>query len=268
VNALLLVLGLVIPRDTVLISLELVETSARVTVEAVQQDSTLLLPSSALRDLLGITMVGPWTSLEALRRAYPTITVQWQTEQGRVLVFDELAVLPAVRRFREQHRASAFGTAPIPQVSGPFGSLSMDDQKRSLAELGYTWRGRVSVFGRMDDRGVAQWNASAAPTAHLFLGGSGGTGQRPSITSRLQAGPFWLLTTYVPQHPLEVAGLVRGGPVQVFASRQFGMLTITSSPQWTIQLAQRWVDHRTAGRLSFGPTYASPFSFPVSSISH
>src|SRR5207244_1734219 len=99
-------------------------------------------------------MIGAWVSLGDLRHAYPTVVFEWQPAQLRVAVFDELSVLPSVRRFREQHRASAFGVAPIAQVSGAFGSVSVDDQKRSLAELGYTWRGRVSAFGRVDDRGA------------------------------------------------------------------------------------------------------------------
>ena len=37
-----------------------------------------------------------------------------------LLIWDELGILPAVKRFREQHRATAFGTAPIPtMLAGP-----------------------------------------------------------------------------------------------------------------------------------------------------
>src|SRR5207245_2856280 len=53
VTAMLLVLGLLIPHDTLLVSVELVETRSQVTVEAViEADSTILLPSAAVRDLL------------------------------------------------------------------------------------------------------------------------------------------------------------------------------------------------------------------------
>jgi len=183
-------------------------------------------------------------------------------------VFDELGVLPAVRKFREQHRASAFGTAAIPLYSGPFGAFTVDDRSRAVAELGYLYRGRAAVFGRVDDRGAGSWNASAAPIPNLFVGAQGGTGQRPSVNGRVQAGPVWVLTTYVPDSPVQVAGLVRLGRVQTFASREFGMVTISPWSQLTVQLARRWADHSTAGRISFGPTFASPFTFPVSSLSH
>jgi len=269
VTAGLLVLALLVPRDTVLVELHLVPTNERITVEAIQQDTVLYLPTTALHELLGIPPPpSPWISVGALQRTYPTTVIRWVPAESRVLIWDELSVLPAVKRFHEQHRATAFGTAPIPTISGPWGSFAVDDQRRALLDAGYLWRGRVQVAGRVDDRGVTQWNASAVPNAHVFLSSTGGTKQPTQVSTRLMLGPVWILSTYTPYRPLEVAGLVRGGPVTAFASTQFGVLTITPSSQWTVQLAQRWADHRTVGRLSFGPTFASPFGFPVSSLSH
>jgi hypothetical protein len=257
------------PADTTLVELFAVTTNSRVTVEAVEQDGTLLLPSSALRELLGIPPPPtPWMSLEQLQHEYPTVVVRWDPTEGRVLIFDELSILPAVRAFRETHRASAYGVVGLPQYSGPYGSWAVDDQKRSVAELGYLWKGRVAALGRVDDRGTAQWSVSAAPLSRLYVGANGGTGQPTTATGRVQAGPVWVLSTFTPHHPLDMAGLVRAGPMQVFASRQFAVLTITPPGQWAVQLATRWSDHRTAGRISFGPTVASPFSFPQSFLSH
>ena len=264
----LLLLRLLLPSDTTLVSVELIETRESIVVEAVVTDSTVRLPNNALRDLLGVSFVGPWVSLEQLRTQYPTLVVQWRPAELRVLIFDELGNLPATRAFHEHHRATAFGTAPIPTISGPWGSFAVDDQRRALLDAGYLWRGRVQVAGRVDDRGITQWNVSAVPNAHVFLSSSGGTKQPTQVSTRLMLGPVWILSTYTPYRPLEVAGLVRGGPVTAFASTQYGVLTITPSSQWTVQLAQRWADHRTVGRLSFGPTFASPFGFPVSSLSH
>jgi hypothetical protein len=262
-----LLFALVVPPDTVLTEILLVTTSERIVVEAIQEDSTLLLPALALHDLLGVAFPMPWVSLDQLRRAYPTLVVQWSKEMNQVAIFDELHVLPATRRFYESHRAHAFGTAAIPAYSGLFGAFSVDDQKRALLDLGYLWKGRVSLAGRVDDAGVGQWNVSVAPWSRLFLNAMGGTGQPTSLSGRVQAGPVWISTSYTEHRPVEVAGLVRHGAVQAFASTQYGVLTLSPPGPVTVQLAQRWVDHRTVGRISFGPTFASPFSFPVASLS-
>jgi hypothetical protein len=267
-TALLLIFGLLLPRDTTLVEVMLVTTAERTTVEAiVEPDSTVRLPSSALRDLLGVSFIGPWVSVEQLRAQYPTLVVQWRPAELRVLVFDELRSLPATRKFYETHRAAAFNTMAIPQVSGLFGGVAVDDQRRVLADLGWLYKGRLQLAGRIDDRGTNQWNLSAAPTSRLFVNATGGTRQPTSVSSRVQVGPIWLSATYAEQRPIEVAGLVRGGPVQVFASRQYGVLTVTPSGSLvTVQVARRWADRSTAARISFGPSYASAFSFPVTSI--
>src|SRR5437588_5359092 len=129
VGALLLCAAPAIAQQGVLVEVYLVPTSARVVVEArVDAESSLSLPAVALHDLLGITMPGPWVALAALRHAFPTVVFEWAPEQMRVAVFDELAVLEAVKRFREAHRASAFGVAALPAYTGTFGGLAFDDQ--------------------------------------------------------------------------------------------------------------------------------------------
>jgi len=264
VIAALLLLNLLAPRDTVLVELLLVTTADRMVVEAVQQDTTLLLPAQALHDLRGVAFPVPWVSLDQLRSAYPPLVIRWSREMAQVQIWDELAVLPVTRRFYESHRVQAFRTVPIPQYSGPFGSFAVDERKRALGELGWMYRGRFSVQGRVDDRGVGQWSANVAPWSHLFVNAMGGTRQPPSVSGRVQAGPIWVSATYVEQRPLEVAGLVRGGPVLVFASRQYGVLTWQGS-LWSAQIARTWTG-RTVGSISFGPVSASPFSFPLTSI--
>jgi hypothetical protein len=268
VNTMLLVLGLLSPRDTVIVELYLVPTAERITVEAVQEGAALFLPAGPIHDLLGITMPGPWVALEDLRHAYPTVVFAWQPEQLRVAVFDELGVLPAVKRFHEQHRASALGTIGIPAYSGPWAAAAVDDHRRAILEGGYWWRGRFALAARVDDRGTNQWTVSASPTSRLFVSAIGGSRQRPQISGRIQTGPLWLYTNYVPHRPLEVAGLVQGGPVQVFASQQYGVITISPMSQVSVQLAQTWRMDRTAFRVAVGPTYASPFTFPVTQLSH
>jgi hypothetical protein len=97
---------------------------------------------------------------------------------------------------------------------------------------------------------------------------AGATGRPAQVSGRVAAGPVWLSTSWTPQRPLEVAALARAGPVQAFASRQFGTITITPPGQWAVQLATRWADRRTVGRIGFGPIPSSAFSFPVTSLSY
>lgn len=264
----LLLLMLLAPRDTVLVEVFAVTTNERVTVEAVQ-DSTLWLPATALRELLGIPPPpSPWISLGQLQSSYPSVVVRWVPAEARVLIFDELGVLPATRRFRQTNRATSIGTVGIPAYSGPWAAASVDDHRRALLEGGYWWRSKVALAGRVDDRGTNQWTVSASPTSRVFLSAIGGSRQRPQLTGRIQAGPVWLYTNYIEHRPLEVAGLVQGGPVQLFASRQYGVLTITPTSQVSVQFAQTWQMHRTAIRVAVGPSYASPFTFPVTQLSH
>jgi hypothetical protein len=262
----LLLLHLLVPRDTVLIELYLVSTNERVTVEAIQQDSTLYLPTNAVRDLLGIPPPpSPWISLGTLQQMYPTTVMRWMPAEGRVLIWDELQSLPAVKRFHEQHRATAFGTTPLPQYSGPFGAVAVDDTRRGLIDLGYLYRGRFAFASRVDDRGTAQWVLSAAPSSHVFLNYAQATHQPAQFSTRVIAGPFWLLTNYTSHKPLDAAGLLRVGPAAVFVSRAFAVLTLQADPWWSVQVAHTTTG-RSLARVSWGPVSASPFSLPLTSL--
>ena len=261
----LLLLRLLLPSDTTLVSVELVSTRELITVEAMVTDSIVQLPSTALRDLLGVSFVGPWVSLDQLRTQYPTLVVQWRPAELRVLVFDEAAVLPATRRFREQHRASAFNTVAVPIYSGPFLSAAVDDSLRAAVDGGYNFRGRFVVAGRIDNRGAGAWGVTLAPTPHVFLDYQDGVYRLPTISGRLAAGPLWLYGAYTPTHPVELAGLIHIRDVQVFSSRQFGAVTWQGGLK-SIQIAHTWQTGRTAARISLGPVPVSPFSFPSTTI--
>jgi hypothetical protein len=252
-------------QDTTLVEVMLVETRERITVEAVVTDSTVRLPGTALRDLLGVSFVGPWVSLDQLRTQYPTLVVQWRPAELRVLVFDEASVLPATRTFREQHRASAFNAVAVPIYSGPFLSAAVDDSLRAAVDGGYNFRGRFVVAGRLDNRGAGSWGVTLAPTPHVFLDYQDGVYRSPTVSGRLAAGPLWLFSAYTPTHPVELAGLLRIRDVQIFASRDFGAVTWQGGLK-SIQIAHTWQTGRTAARISLGPVPVSPFSFPSTTI--
>lgn len=268
-TALLLVLALA-AQDPLLVQVELVEAQQQTLVEAIlTADSSLYLPASPVSELLGTTVAGgPWLTLDALRQQFPTIRVVWLPRELRVVIFDPLRVLPATRNAHQQVVARTRMAFNLPVQSGPFAALAVDDSLRGVLDGGYSWRGRFAVAGRMDDAGTATWGVSLAPSSHLFFTYQDGVYRPPNLSGRIAAGPLWLSTAYTPGSPVEVAGLLRVGALQMFASRQYGVLTITSSSQWTVQLAQHWATQRTGARISVGPTYASPFTFPVTSLSH
>jgi hypothetical protein len=260
VNATLLIVGLLAPSDTVLTEILLVETRARVVVEAIAQDSMLLLPASALADLLGVQLIGPWVSLARLRQAYPTIVVRWAQELAQVQIWDELSTLPAVKRFHEQHRATAFGTAPIPVYSGPYASFAADDREHHVTDVGYTWRSRLSVTGRYSSALGSAWGITAAPSSRLYLNYSAGTRQPPTASVRLMTGPAWALASWTPER-WSLDALVRVGPVSVFGStRETFALTINATP---VGVQAGWTGQHKTLRLTYGPIPPSPFMVPT-----
>src|SRR5438045_841546 len=89
-------------QDTVLVEIYLVQSSERIVVEAWRRDSSLMLPAAALHELLGIPPPpSPWMTLDDLRQAYPAVTFAWRPLELRLYIVDELAVLPASRKYRE-----------------------------------------------------------------------------------------------------------------------------------------------------------------------
>jgi hypothetical protein len=257
----LLLLRLLMPSDTVLVEIFAVTTNERVTVEAIQQDSTLWLPSTALHDLLGIPPPPtPWLTVKALQAAYPMTVVRWNPREGRVLIWDDLGIFPITRRFRETHRASAFGTAPIPLYSGPYASFAADDREHHVTDVGYTWRSRLSVTGRYSSALGSAWGVTLAPSSRLYLNYSDGTGQSPTASVRFMTGPAWALANWTPER-WSLDALVRVGPVSVFGStRETFALTINAAP---VGVQAGWTGHRKTVRLTYGPIPPSPFMVPT-----
>jgi hypothetical protein len=259
----------VAPSDTTLVEVMLVSTQERILVEAVTQDSTLLLPTAPLYKLLGLgTPTSPLITPAALQAAYPTTRVVWAPLESRVYVFDQLEVLPASRRAKAEMVARTQSVYSLPVQSGPFAAFAVDDSLHKLLEAGYNWRGRVAVAGRVDDARAGSWGATLAPNSHVFVSYTDAVDRQPTISGRVAAGPVWLSTTYTPHSPVDMSGLVRIKDVLLFASKQYGVLTINRPYSVAFQLATNWEQHRTAARVSVGPSsYASPFGFPVTQLS-
>jgi hypothetical protein len=253
---------------TVLVQVVLVSTNERVLVEAVlTADSTLYLPTEPVHELLGIGgPSGQLVTVAELQAAYPTAQVVWVPSELRVLIFDPLEVFAATRKARAESVARTQVAFNLPVQSGPFASIAVDDSLRGVLDLGYSYRGRASFAARVDDRGAGSWGVTVAPDPRLFLTITDATQGPLTVSGRVAAGPVWLSTSYTPDRPVDVAGLVRFRDVQFFASRQYGVLTYNRSSQWTVQVAHHWEQQRTAARISAGPSWASPFSFPVTSL--
>jgi hypothetical protein len=253
--------------DTVLVEAILVSTQARILIEAVTQDSTILLPADPLYQLLGLgTPASSRVTPELLQAAYPSTRIVWVPLEGRLYVFDPLETLPASRRAKAEVAARMQNSFSLPVQSGPFAAFAVDDSLHKLLEAGYNWRGRVAVAGRVDDAKAGSWGATLAPNSHVFFSYTDAVARPPTMSGRIAAGPLWLSASHTPHSPVDMSGLFRVGDVQVFASKQYGVLTINRPSQVAFQLATNWEQHRTAARVSVGPSYASPFSFPTTTL--
>jgi hypothetical protein len=265
---LLLMATAVFAQDKLLVSIELSETQERMVVEALlDADSILHLPHTQVAALIGTEIgSGPWVSLDAIRAAFPAVVVAWIPAEMRVLLIDRMRSLPASQRAHQQVVARSRWSLQVPVWSGPFFAAAVDDSLHGLFDLGYTFRGRLSLAGRYDDRGTALWGATLAPSPHLFISYQDGVYRPPTFSGRVQAGPAWLAGAYTPGIPVDVQGLIYVGPVQLFASKQHGTITVQSGMTWSAQVARHWRTGRMAARVTLGPAYASPFAFPTTTL--
>jgi len=270
VNALLALLLLMPPPDSVLVEVQLSSTQERIIIEAVvDPDSALQLPAGPVYQLLGLgTPPAPWISLVSLQAAYPTVAFVWMPTEMRVVIIDRMEVLPASRRAHAEIVMRSQNSFSLPVQSAPFASIAVDDSLHALLDVGYSYRGQAAVAGRVDDRKAGSWGVTLAPNPHVFVSYTDATARPPTVGGRISAGPFWLSTSYTPHSPVDMSGLIRIKDVQAFASRDYGIVTMTPAPQWSAQIARNWKTGRTATRISIGPSYASPFSFPVTTLRH
>jgi hypothetical protein len=268
-NALLALILLAYPQDSVLVDVQLSTTQEHTLVEAVAgPDSALQLPAGPVYQLLGLgTPPAPWVSLASLQAAYPTVAVVWVRSEMRVVIIDRMEVLPASRRAHAEIVMRSQAAFSLPVQSAPFASIAVDDSLHKLLEAGYSYRGQAAVAGRVDDQRAASWGVTLAPNSHVFVTYQDATARPPTVSGRIAAGPLWLSSTFTPHSPLDMSGLFRFRDVQVFASRDYSVATWQGSP-WSAQIARNWKTGRTATRISFGPSYASPFSFPITTLRH
>jgi hypothetical protein len=255
-----------------LIEVVLVQTSQRILVEGalLAPESTLHLPTEPVYRLLGITDTPTrlYVTVAALQSQWPTTRVVYVPLEQRVLIFDPLNALPATRRVNDAvalRTQRSFGALPV--HAGPFASVAVDDSAHGVVDVGYSYKGRASVAGRVDDRGAGFWGVTIAPDSRLFLTYNDGADAPPLFSARVSAGPLWISATYGPEREPDAAAFVRvSNGVQLYASKQYGVVTINPSPLLTVQLAHQWESQRTAARVSAGPSWASPFAFPVTSL--
>jgi hypothetical protein len=253
--------------DSVLLSVELSSTAEKIIVEGIAQDSTLLLAAGPVYQLLGLGLPPtPWVSLTELQAAYPSVAFIWSPQEMRVLILDRMEVLPASRRAKAEIVARSQAAFSLPVQSAPFAALAVDDSLHGVFDAGYSYRGQAAVAGRVDDAGTASWGATVAPNSHVFVTYTDAVARPPTMSGRIAAGPLWLATTYTPRSPLDLSGLLRIKDAEFYASRDYGVLTINQPHQLAVQLATNWKQHRTAARVSVGPSFASPFAFPVTTL--
>jgi hypothetical protein len=244
-----------------LVDVALVGTDRHAVVEAVlTADSTLLLPAADLHALLGLPAPATtWTTPAALRRAFPTVGIEWRPRELRLLIDDPLGVLPASRAIADARQRQARGTAYVAR-SGPFAAVVADDAGRSAWEAGYSFRGRAAVTGRHSSTRGAAWAVSLAPIPAVFASYAAGDRSPPTATARVAAGPAWAFATWTPAR-WSVDGLVTVGRVSLFASSRDAFEITVNAPPVGLQIGR--TGRRTTARLTYGPLMPSPFSVPA-----
>src|SRR5207247_616849 len=173
--------------------------------------------------------------LAELQRRFPPIAVTGLPRELRVVVQDNLAVLPATRRLTEQQQRQARGATAFTTRSGPFLAFTFNQIGHELWEGGYSWKGRVAIQARRSNSsgqrpGTTTWGGSFAPHPAVYLSYAQGTQQAASITGRLAVGPVWVAPAWTPGHPVAVDGLVQVGVVSVFASTRHAFAITIRGP--------------------------------------
>lgn len=250
-------------QDTTLVEIVLVGTGRQTTVEAiVARDSTLYLPGRDVAAFLE-TPLPPvlWITLTDLAAAYPPVGFTFRPRELRVVVDDPQHVLPASRSFYAGIERRAQGALPLASVrSGPFLAFAADDSARSLVDVGYTWRGRVALTARQSSVTGTAWALSLAPVPAFYLNVT--HRQSTHVSARLATGPVWIAPTYSDAtRQVGADALVAVGGVTLFASTRDVWLVTIRGRAGDLQLGRsRGV---TAARVSWGPLFPSPFSFPI-----
>jgi hypothetical protein len=256
-------------RTRVLVEVRLITTGESLIAEGeVRADSALLLPSEPIAKLLGVTFVSPIVTPWELEAAYPDVKVVFETANMRVLIYDKLNVLPASRRATAAVIARAQDQGTLPVQSAPFVAVAVDDSARVMADVGYAWKGRIAVMGRIDRTRASSVAVSLAPTSHVFVSANKGPDGPVSTTARVSLGPLWVSSSYAPHAPVDVAGVVRVKDITVYSSMQYAVATYSGPHSTNVQVAHAWTQQQrtTAVRVSVGPSWASPISFPQTFI--
>jgi hypothetical protein len=256
-----LVAMLLAAPDTLLVEVYAAETQERVLVEAVlTADSTLYLPSDPVARFLGVTFAAPWITPDDLRRAYPTVTVAWLPRESRVMILDPLRVLPASQRAHQAVVARSRPGFGVPVRSGLFTSVSADDRGAYLADVGYHFRGRATVWLRESSARGSAWAVTLAPSSALYVSYADAEDGPPALSGRVAAGPLWVSTRWSPDR-WDADALLLAGRVAVFAStRETFAVTINAAP---VGVQVGWTGQHTTARLTYGPVMPSPFTVPT-----
>jgi hypothetical protein len=245
--------------DTLLVVVSLLgvgQTTVRATLTA---DSVLVLEAPPVFAMLGLgTPAAPTVSLDALRRRYPAVTFEWQPRELTVVVTDPRGVLPASAAARSAVERVARGQ--FTALSGPFAILTGDDQSRTAADVGYSWKGKLAASLHGASGVMPSWAATVAPIPQFVSGVAGTAGRLTGATTRLAVGPGWAFGTWTPQG-WSVDALAALPHVALFAStrKQF-IITLTAAPVG-IQFG-RSGGHNVA-RATYGPVAPSPFVVPT-----
>jgi hypothetical protein len=245
----------------VLVLVNLVGVGGRTVEARYAADSTLELPAADVRELLGVAWPSPWVGVPELARAYPSATFRFLPRAMELAIYDPRLSLPAsaaaaAALLRSAQNAPAFAWR---RATGAFGAVAADDSGRSQLDLGYTWRGVLTVAGTyLPAARRGAWQAALAPAPWVSLQAAGDRALAFGAL-RVAAGPAFAFATWQ-AGAVALDALVALGPVAVFAStRDVFVVTLNRAPL-AVQFG-RTGQGKTV-RLSFGQP-ASPFFLPA-----
>jgi hypothetical protein len=245
----------------VLVLVNLVGVGERTVEARYAADSSLELSAGDVRDLLGVAASTPYISVPDLARAYPAATFTWLPRRLALIVDDPRAVLPASQAAQAALQRSAQGVPGFAyrRVSGMYGAVAADDSGRSIASLGYAFRGLVTVEGDyLPALHRGQWQAALAPVPQVSLAVAGDRAVA-SAALRVAAGPAFAFATWQ-AGVVALDVLVASHGVSLFASTRGALLMTINRAPLAVQVGRS--GKSTTARFSFGPSPVSPFFLP------
>lgn len=246
--------------DSLLVEVRLAGVGS-VLVIGQQRNGTLFLPAGPVYTLAGLDEPPPGLVSLADLGGLLQADVRWLPRQLLVDLRDPFQALPATRARVDRLRAEAVSRGALAleaRRTGPFGSVTVDDRRETLLDLGYSLGWAYGRFAHSSVSGMS-WSLAANPRSALWLTYSQREAVDARIGARVALRRTWISAEYQ-GGDVEVSGASALGPVVVFASSR-DRFALTWRGDVDVQVGH--AQERSSLRLSFGPIDPSPLAIPA-----